>query len=65
MFRILPLLLLLSSPLSVFSQQSEKPLHVENRKDPAPFGPLHFRNDSITIKGFTKTTGTPPATCLR
>lgn len=54
MFKILPLLLLLSSPLFVFSQQSEKPMHIESRKAPSPFGPLQFRNDSITIKGVYK-----------
>lgn len=54
MIKSLPLLLILCLPLSLFSQQNDKSLFIESRNEPPPFGPLQFRNDSVTITGAYK-----------
>ncbi|WP_423737582.1 TlpA family protein disulfide reductase [Chitinophaga caseinilytica] len=61
MIRTLHLLLLVCLPLSLFSQQSDKSMKIQSRKEPPPFGPLRFREDSVTIIGEYKnfTSGQP------
>lgn len=51
MIRSLKILVLLAGPLSLFAQQPEKPVRIQSRDQPALFGPLQFREDSVTIIG--------------
>ena len=61
MIRSLKILALLASPLTLFSQQAEMPPRMESTNQPPRFGPLRFREDSVTIIGEYKNfTGGPP-----
>ncbi|WP_126246814.1 TlpA family protein disulfide reductase [Chitinophaga rhizosphaerae] len=51
MIRSLQLLLLLCLSLPLLSQQTDNRLQIKSRQEAPPFGPLRFREDSVTIIG--------------